>query len=168
MPTLDPTVGGADSNSYATTSEADTYFTERMRSSAWSDEDTDDKERALISASRRIDEEDFMGSPAAETQALKWPREGVTLDHVVISSSVIPEIIKRATYELALQVLIGDDDSEDFLADSGLEAFKNVKVGPIDVTPRFGHGGGELPSNVERILEPVLETAGYSAKMLRA
>lgn len=168
MPTLDATVGGASSNSYAVVADADTYFDERLRSTAWSGEDADDKERALIMATRRIDEEDFEGSKDSESQALKWPRVLAFVDGVELGTDAIPDIIERATYELALVLLQKDDDSEDYLQNSGLEAFKNVGVGPISVTPRYDHEGGNLPDNVRRILGPVLRSTRLSGRLLRA
>lgn len=169
MPTLTATVGSASSNAYATVSDADTYFDERLQASEWTSGATDDKERALIMATRRIDQEKFEGTQDTEGQALKWPRSGARDDDdVEYSSDSIPGIIKQATYELALHLLNENAGSTDYLAPTGLEQFERAKVGPMDVTIRSGFDAGELPDNVRRLLRPVLQTPGHSAVLLRA
>lgn len=168
MPTLDATVGGASSNSFATVSEADDYFDERLNTSDWDDASTDDKERALIMATRRIDRETFEGTrvdPDPEDQQLAWPRTGVVdQDGRVFDNDVIPDAIKHATFELAL-VIIGD---EDFLADSGLEAFDQVSVGDLSVTPRHQQRAGELPEAVTRYLDPFTFGSRHNVRVRRA
>lgn len=169
MPTLDATVGSSDANSYATVSAADTYFDERLQVTGWTGESADPKERALIMATRRIDQEKFTGWKDTEGQALKWPRAGARDDDgVEFSTASIPEIVKQATYEMALHLLNKDDDSEDYLGPTGLEQFKEAKVGPLEVKMRSGFDAGDLPDNVARLLRPVIQTPGASARLLRA
>jgi hypothetical protein len=163
---IDATVGGTSSNSYSTVALGTVYFDERLQSAAWAT--TDDQTRALIMATRRIDEEDFGGWRNTDAQALKWPRDGATVDGVDLSTTAIPDIVIRATYELALVLLTKDDASEDFLANSGLEAFENVKVGPLDVTPRISHMDGDLPEEVYRLLAPVLRSSRLTGALVRA
>lgn len=102
--TIDETVGGENANSYVTLAEADAFFEEQALSTAWDAAADDDKNRALISATRRLDQEDFRGVPvnsltgkaSSDTQALQWPRSGAGF-----LKTVIPEPIKRATMKLA-------------------------------------------------------------------
>jgi hypothetical protein len=167
VPTLDATVGGANSNSYVTVATADTYFDERLNVSAWTDltasaADVDTKEQALIQATRRIDQEDFDGSPVNPltgtstdtTQALKFPRFNATneegWDYL---QTVIPDPVQRATMELALSYIGTTDDG---LADSGLEGFEDVKLGPISVTPKHSRSPIALPDVVRDLLTPLL------------
>ena len=76
--TLDPTVGGVNANAYADVAFADSYFNERMHAAAWTSVvDTDTKNRALISATRRIDLLRFRGYRTSDAQALSWPRQYV-------------------------------------------------------------------------------------------
>ena len=158
------TVGAPNAHRYCTLEEATAYFDERLNVSAWTAAAEDPRIRALITATRRIDEEEFVGVPVSPvtgaeatvtTQALKWPRqaapdsEGWTYD-----DSVIPPIVKQATLELALALLAAG--TTDLLADSGLEAFENVKIGSLDITPRHERKGAALPEHVRRLLRPVL------------
>lgn len=56
--------------------------------------------------------------------------------------------VKDALFELTLALI----NSELELKDTGLEGFKNVKVGPLDVTPRSSRRAGTLPQQVIRLL----------------
>ena len=169
MPTLDATVGGASANSYVSVATADTYFNERLRSSAWTTEDTDDKERALISAARRLDQESFDGEKANTAQALKWPRLWSTDDEgTEYAGDAIPVIVQQACMELALSYLVKDDEGTDALADTGLEQFDAARVGPLSFERDQSFKSGQLPENVRRLLGPVLTTAGHSVVIERA
>ena len=108
--TIDATVAGASANSYVTLASADTYFETTPESATWTDKTTDQKNRALISATRWIDALSFYGDRCTETQALKWPRENYTVDGIDLSCTVIPAEIKTATYELA-RALANDTDA---------------------------------------------------------
>ena len=99
--TIDATLGGASANSYVTLAGADAYFETVPDSSTWTAKTTDQKNRALISATRWIDVLSFYGARCSETQALKWPREDYTVDGIELACTLIPEAIKTATYELA-------------------------------------------------------------------
>jgi hypothetical protein len=104
---LDATVGGPSSNSYLTVAEADAYFDTRLFSTVWTSATTQQKEAALIQATRTIDAKVtqpwtfenlpdgftirrvallgpdqkaftvWNGEPASSTQALAWPRTGM-------------------------------------------------------------------------------------------
>lgn len=154
--TVDATVGGASANSYVTKAEADAYVLGRLNASTWEDEtDTDKLNRALVSATRRLDQEEWQGRKVATTQALEWPRSGTSDQNGnAYATDAIPQPVKDATCELALAML-----SEDLLADSGLEAFNSVTVGSLQVTPRHGRPAGDLPENVRRELRGLLATA---------
>jgi hypothetical protein len=99
--TIDATLGGVSANSYVTLAAADAYFETVPDSSTWTTKTTDQKNRALISATRWIDSLSFYGNRCSDTQALKWPREDYKVDKVELSCTLIPEPIKTATYELA-------------------------------------------------------------------
>lgn len=178
MPTLVATVGASNANSYATVADCTTYLDERLNASAWTTAvaaAAGDPERALIAATRRIDQERFEGVPVnpltgtstGTTQALKWPRYSATDDAGwTWEATVIPLPVKHATYELALYLL--NQGTTDPAQPTGLEGFENVKVGSLDVTPRIGFAPDELPENVRRILAPVLVTTRHTGRLMRA
>ena len=70
------TPGGATDNSYATVDDGDTYFGDRLNSTEWINASNGNKEKALVTATRRIDEEQFYGGKSTGGQALKWPQDG--------------------------------------------------------------------------------------------
>ncbi len=165
---LDATIGGTASNSYATVAEAQAYFDERLHPDDWDNAATpgDNQTRALIEATRRIDLERFEGTRVDRDQALKWPRfEADDFDGWVYESNLIPDIVKRATYEMAIALL---GASSDPLAEGGLEGFKRVKVGPIEVEPNLEESAIELPDVVLRLLAPVLFVGPHNIRLLRA
>lgn len=167
MPTLVATAGASNANAYETVANADTYFDERLNASEWTAEtDTDVKERALIMATRRLDQEWYEGEKAATSQALEWPREDATdKDGEEYATTTIPTFLKHATCELALRLL--NDDTTDTLADTGMEEFQRVKVGEIEVERFQGFEAGQLPDNVRRLIAHVLATPrGSFAKRL--
>ena len=146
---LDATVGGNSSNSYLSVADADAIIDERVGdTSAWTDAETSDKEKALISATRRLDQQTFQGCKTVSTQSLKWPRyETYDDDGYVYASDAIPAPIKHATAELAF-VLISDPTLID---DTGLEAFDQISTGDTSITPKQRQAG-TLPAHVQRYL----------------
>lgn len=107
---IDATLSGASANSYVTLAGANTYFETVPDSTSWTSKTDDQKNRALISATRWIDALSFYGDRCTETQALKWPRDNYRIDGIELACTLIPEPIKTATYELA-RALANDTDA---------------------------------------------------------
>lgn len=165
--TLVATVGAANANAYDTVANGDTYFDNRLNASAWTGASADDKTRALLQATRWLDNQEFQGVKVAEAQALKWPRYWADDDSgYEYESDVIPQIIIDAMFELALRLL--NDGTTDTLSDTGLEEYDEAAIGPLDVKRNRNFRAGQLPSHVRAILRPVLITAGNSVLMQRA
>ena len=128
---IDATVGGASANSYVTLAAADTYFETTPDSGTWIDKTTDQKNRALISATRWIDALSFYGDRCTDTQALKWPRDNYTVDGVDLACTLIPDGIKTATYELARAFA---NDTTAITGTSGTTGiYDEVKLGDLQV-----------------------------------
>ena len=167
--TIDATAGGADANSYMTLSEADT-FVEAMISSSdvskWTTGNDDSRNRALTAAAQRLDRERFLGARATDTQALQWPRTGVRKPDTYVNTyatgfpfrisddyftdTEVPDQVKRAQIEMAVYL----KNNVDGISLGGLEDFKNVKIGSLDVTPdKTGAiGADRVPPMFERYL----------------
>ena len=167
--TIDATAGGADANSYITLTEADT-FVEAMISSSdvskWTTGNDDSRNRALTAAAQRLDRERFLGARATDTQALQWPRTGVRKPDTYVNTyatgfpfrisddyftdTEIPDQVKRAQIEMAVYL----KNNVDGISLGGLEDFKNVKIGSLDVTPdKTGAiGADRVPPMFERYL----------------
>lgn len=170
MPTLDATVAGTSSNSYCTVATATTYFDERLKpADHWTNASDDDKARALITASRRLDQEDWEGVRTSTAQALDWPRYWASdEDGEEYSESAIPTVVVHATCELALRLLADNSEGLDTLADTGLEEFTKASAGPAMMERNLAFEAGQLPAGVARMLSHVVRSAGNSVRLTRA
>ena len=74
--TVIATAGSSSANSYLTVAAADGLADDRLGTLAWATATTDNKGRALITATRYLDQLEWLGSRASTTQALAWPRSG--------------------------------------------------------------------------------------------
>lgn len=162
---LDATPQGASANSYVTLGEANDYFAARTPSGDWDEASEEERKRALVSATVRIDQEDFDGHRTKSEQALRWPRAWIVdPDGWSIQSDEIPERVKRAQMEMAYALL----SDSDLLAETGLDAFTAASVGPVSVTMDRAHRPGRLPEQVRRELAPWLRTTTTNFRVERA
>ena len=167
--TINATAGDASANSYITLAEADAFveaMVESTDAAKWTTGNADSRNRALTAATQRLDRERFLGARSTDTQALQWPRTGVRKPDTYVRSFVggfpfrltedyftdteVPDQVKRAQIELAVYL----HSNKDGISLGGLEDFKNVKVGSLDVTPdKTGAVGADrIPPMVERYL----------------
>lgn len=179
---IDATVGGVNANSYVDVGTADTFFDNRINAGAWNNVvDTDDKARALIMATDRIDQEKYRGARASSTQRLNFPRSGISYDDgAPVPTTTVPRQVCNATMELALAILAGG--TTDIFAATGLEPFKSIKAGSVDLTMRDplqpekyldpeataqANQRGNLPPQVERWLRRWLITDVPAISLLK-
>jgi hypothetical protein len=74
------TPNAANANSYLTLADAQAIidgFVQDADVTAWATATTDQKNRALFTATQRLDRERYLGARATDTQSLQWPRTGV-------------------------------------------------------------------------------------------
>ena len=83
--TITATLSSASANSYVTLAEANTYFETVPDSTTWDDKTVDQKNRALIAATRWIDTFVFYGDRCDNGQALKFPRNNYKVDDVELA-----------------------------------------------------------------------------------
>lgn len=133
------TTPGAAATSYADIAAADAYFAAgaHLFGATWLAASEDQKCAALKQATRHLDDWfAWYGDPSTLTQALQWPRSGLS-DRVgnAQSTTALPLDVVRATCEVAQALLVAD-----VRADSDLEVNKitSLKVGPIELA--FGSG----------------------------
>lgn len=162
------TIGGATSNSYVTLQEFVDYADLRLNVDGFREANADDRVRALVMAAKRLNRENWLGTPVSTTQALSWPRYEVRKpDYVRTYGAIttgafyqyfndfyptdeIPVIIKEAQFELALAYLNGfDADSE-----RGIDEFQADNV-TIKFSPRSAQSD-VLPTSVTRLIAPVV------------
>lgn len=166
-PTLVATVGATNANSYITRADAQTYLDGRLDIDEWTDASGADKDRALIMATSRLDQEAWRGGKYTNEQALKWPRHTTYDDSgYPYLTTEIPDVVQDATCELAVTIL----KNPSFLGDTGMEAFKKIGVGSgaVLVETRASTQAGALPKNVVRLLRTVRRgSTGLSVPVVR-
>jgi hypothetical protein len=164
------TPGAADANSYLTLAAAQLIidgFVQDADVQHWGSGNTDSRNRALFTATQRLDRERFLGARATDTQALQWPRTGVRKPDTYINTYAVgfpfrittdyftdTEIPTQIQYAQAVLAVFLHNNT-DALGLSGLEDYKNVKIGSIDVTPNLGYGAvgaDKVPPLMERYL----------------
>jgi len=179
---IDATVGGENSNSYVTLTEAETYFADRLRVDAWSAASSADKEKALLTACRHIEAcrirvhrrpygypgelPDAMGrpydplAPSNPDQALSFPRKK---DEDNAGDYAIPKRAKDAQCEEALALLARGTEQERrrVLQAAGVSSFS------VDgLSESYGAPGAAHPlesAEARTLLAPFIDKGGVLA-----
>jgi len=167
---INATVGSASANSYLTLAAAQEIidgFVQDADVTAWASATTDQKSRALFTATQRLDRERFLGARATDTQALQWPRTGVRKPDTYINTYAVGFPFRISTdyfddNEIPVQVQYAQvvlaaylNNNPDGIGLSGLEDYKSVSIGSISVTPNLGYGAvgaDKVPPIMERYL----------------
>lgn len=169
-PTLIATAGAADANTYATLAEANAYHEAHLHGETWRTELTDTKQRALLTATRLLDQHiEWCGSPTTTTQALAWPRQGlVDINGAALSSTAIPARMREATAELARQLLAEDRSADNEIDTKGLTS---LTVGPIAMSFSGAVAAKVIPDAVWFALAPwgtVRGRESHTKRLVRA
>lgn len=144
-------------NSYATVSEADSYFEDRLDVAAWTNASSTQKAQALVTATSFLNDLNWIGTAVSDLQTLAFPRSGMYFDprlgmEISIDEAYIPDRIITATYELAYHLLNNDG----LLDDTGL--VKNISLGSISLQNVIN--ANKIPTHVKRIIKPLQENNG--------
>lgn len=174
MPDLTTTPGSASANAFASLDEAEVYCDARSNGAAWAAETDDDvKARVLIDATRDLTVLMYNGQPRTDTQALAWPRQwavnpSASLSGTYFDASVIPQRIKDATCELALQYLkAGTTDL------AALDATTGIKEKTVDVLTTVYQDNWQRPSGLKRfprvwdLVKPLLCGSSTTVPLVR-
>ena len=144
--TITATLSSATANSYVTLAEANTYFETVPDSSTWTNKTDDQKNRALIAATRWIDSLVFYGDRCDNGQALKFPRNNYAVDDVELACTAIPNNIKYAQYELSRALA---NDTEAMTGVSGKDGnFEEVALGDLRVKYNTASQGTGSVNNI--------------------
>ncbi len=159
-PTIEATIAGDAANCYVTAALADAYFADTLEAREWLAFSPEDRARALISATRKIDEEfSYLGAPSdtLTPQALKFPRDD---DFDAHGQLEIPDGLEYATCELALHLLrqqrVGDLVDRERLQEEGV---RRVSVDGLTEEYRAGVWDG-FPRRVRKLLQPFIDAGG--------
>jgi hypothetical protein len=160
------TIGDPEANSYITVEEADDILESRVGvGTDWSDLSDAEKEAALISATLRLEQEEYESFAFTTTQGLQFPRERFrnTFSNGWYENDEIPKGVQYATAELALQLV----RNPELLDDTGLEPFSTFSKGDLTLTMR-GHAAGKLPAQVARHLRGIRTGGANVIRLQRA
>ena len=103
--------GLSNANAYASAVDGDAYHDGHLYATAWTGATAEQKEAALVMATRLIDSQyQFGGVLADEEQSLQWPREDCRNPDGAdfLDSDVVPQAVVNATCEMARELLIAD------------------------------------------------------------
>lgn len=148
MPTVISIVGDPTANSYVTVAEADSYFSDSFGRSLWAQTSSGDREAAVITASRYLDQYmTWMGHRSTSEQAMEWPRID-TFDKTgrPYPTNIVPGPVRFATFELAYYIVENGGLS---FAPQNID---RVKVGPVDVEFTKNSVDEGIPSFVENLV----------------
>lgn len=171
---INATLKSATANSFVTLAEANSYFETVPDSTTWDAKTDDQKNRALISATRWIDTLNFYGDRCDSGQALSWPRNNYHVDRVELVCSLIPLDIKYATFELA-RGLANEPDA--VTGEKGTDGvYEEVAIGELRVRYNTDSQGVGTVNNVFDVY-PWLQSylgaytlggsAGYQVRIVR-
>jgi len=121
--------GLADANAYANAADGDAYHDGHLYATPWIGAAAEQKEAALVMASRLIDGEyNFAGVKAVDGQGLQWPRENCSDPDTGtdVEADAIPQAVVDATCELARELLLVDRTASP--AGEGLKYANNGSV----------------------------------------
>lgn len=168
---IDATVGGANSNSYVALTYANSFFENFLLPNAWDEAVPDDQERALMTATQWLEEYDYIGRVATLTQALKWPRFGLSDvtsgdDQLILGlydETEMPVPLLNATCELAYYLLTLGAAGGAAAITTGLGQPGSLKLGS-EVEVRYQQQSSST------LTVPVTDTSGlpiHVARLLR-
>lgn len=128
--TLDTTVGGASANAYCSQAEANAYHLTHPYVSVWVESGSDQKDRAIATATQLLDQHiAWNGYAVNDIQSLQWPRSGcLSRSGYLIQNTIVPPDVKRATAELARQLLAADRTADNDIESQGITSLSAGSV----------------------------------------
>jgi len=167
---LDATPGGPNANTYCLLTEGNSYHTGHAYASTWDNAEDDSKNRALVTATRLLDEQvEWDGFVRTSTQALLWPRSGMYYQNDwYVPVDVIPQKLKEAVAEFARQLLDADRTVDDSISSQGITT---IEAGPVKLG-FSGHGRAKvIPDSVYYMVRPwgrIRQRAASTATLVRS
>jgi hypothetical protein len=104
-PAIVATAGASNANSYLSEAGANAIAETMLGTLAWGTATSDNKARALITATNGLETLKYIGSRATTTQALSWPRTDAACGDKAPADDAIPREIELATFDLANALL---------------------------------------------------------------
>jgi hypothetical protein len=80
-----------------------------------------------------MESKNYLGRIVASTQALQWPRSGVTIDGYGVLSTTIPQLLKDAQLAVCMEIEAGNNPLSTLKQEK-----QSVTIGPISTTYKTG------------------------------
>jgi len=146
-------------DTYATIEQADEYLNASVTATGWRDLSLDDRARYLVTATRTLDRECWLGEKTDSAQPLQWPRTGTGITGV--EDDVVPQDIINASIELAAGLVA---DTAPITSQNNEQTIQSLKAGSAAIT--FFRGAGGEPSrfsyNIMSLIRKYLCGTGVS------
>jgi len=170
------------SQAYATVEEANQYFSERLHTASWDNSSPVEQNKALLMATRSIDNLNFKGYKHTVDTLLSGVSDISEVDPASIhaaevaqelefprgSDTVVPPVIQRACYEIAFSLLDGvDPDTE--LENLGVvsQGYAGIRTTYNRIQQPIEHLVAGIPSATAwRLLKPFIRD-GKAVKISR-
>ena len=162
------TAADPDANTYCTLAEAECYVAGVAYPGKWADADADQKNRALVTATRMLDDAmDWFGFPTTYEQRLQHPRIGlVTRTGDEVDDSFVADAVKDATSELGVQVLNANRDADNDAEATGLSS---LSAAGVSLSFKSTAKSKPIPDSVARALAHLgqVKGTGFSVPLVR-
>ena len=160
-------ISGTSYDVYADESTASTYLTARIGADDWFSASSTDRKKALVSATRMLDRQQWQGTKTVDSQPLEFPRDGLTdCDGTSLSDNTTPQGVVDGSIELAYQLIL--DSTVQDSAGTGSNV-KQLKAGSAEVTffkPTIGASSSantRFPTTVQDLVKCFLNGSGRSS-----
>jgi hypothetical protein len=153
-----------DNPVFADVEMADAYLSGAYHADNWRTLDDDSKGRALVTATRTLDRQEWLGVKTDDLNELDWPRKDTGV--IGVDPDLIPVDIQNATIELALSLTQGSDVQNYQSANGNIQT---LRAGSASITYFRGGGNGGTPTRFPQIVwelvEPYLSGGAGSANV---
>ena len=176
--TIVSTAGATGANSFVSESEMTAYCDARLNATIWTEAES--QAAALVEATRELTLLPYVGTRVTTTQALAWPRDFAinpdtpsveylgNIELLYFADTVVPQRVKDATCELALQFLKAG--SSDVAAVDTNQGVIEKSVGPLTTkwaSPAARPTGMARYPRVLALLQPLLVGSTGSIDLMR-
>ena len=117
-------------DTYATVSQADDYLQAVFGNDTWVALTDDHKGQALVSATRLLDRQCWLGSRSSDSQPLEWPRKDTGTEGV--DEAIVPADIISGSIELAFAIGSGSEVVTN--ATPGAQSLQSIKAGSVSLS----------------------------------
>lgn len=159
------TIGSNDYDVYVSDVEASTYLAaDYGRATAWAALTSDQKKMAVVSATRVLDRQRWVGAKTDSDQALAFPRTGLTdADGNAVASDTVPTAVENACAILAADIAADSDLANDPSTASNI---KSVKAGSANVEFFRPQSGTKLPTYIMDLIGAFLTAASSGSSVI--